>query len=97
MRLLAMLTLTIEAIPRSTFQYYPRQDSNSPSNLQARRENCEQALQKELHISSIDPDLRRLIDAWTSLPDAVRAGILATIDAHTNADRFDGRETEKNT
>ncbi len=29
----------------------------------------------------LDADLRRLIDAWPKLPDAIRAGILAMVDA----------------
>jgi hypothetical protein len=29
----------------------------------------------------IDPDLARLIDSWPALPPAIRAGILAMIDA----------------
>ncbi len=29
----------------------------------------------------LDADLRRLIDAWPELPDAIRAGILAMVDA----------------
>jgi hypothetical protein len=31
--------------------------------------------------TQIDPDLARLIDAWPTLPDALRSGILAMIDA----------------
>ena len=31
--------------------------------------------------SQIDPDLARLIDAWPTLPEAIRAGILALVDA----------------
>jgi hypothetical protein len=33
------------------------------------------------HDSQIDPDLARLIHAWPTLPEALRAGILAMIDA----------------
>ena len=29
----------------------------------------------------MDDDLRRLIDAWPKLPDAIRAGIVATVAA----------------
>ncbi len=29
----------------------------------------------------LDPDLRRLVQAWPTLPDPVRAGILAMIEA----------------
>jgi hypothetical protein len=29
----------------------------------------------------IDPDLARLIDAWPTLPDAIRVGILAMVQA----------------
>ncbi len=29
----------------------------------------------------LDADLRRLIDAWPKLPDVIRAGILAMVDA----------------
>ena len=32
----------------------------------------------------LDADLRRLIDAWPKLPDAIRAGILAMVDAVTD-------------
>jgi hypothetical protein len=28
-----------------------------------------------------DPDLARIVDAWPSLPDAIRAGILAMVEA----------------
>lgn len=31
----------------------------------------------------IDPDLARLIDAWPTLPDAMRAGIVAMVRAAT--------------
>ena len=31
--------------------------------------------------SQIDPDLARLIDAWPTLPEAIRAGIIAMIQA----------------
>jgi hypothetical protein len=30
--------------------------------------------------TEIDADLARLIDAWPTLPDAIRAGIVAMID-----------------
>ena len=30
-----------------------------------------------------DPDLRRLVDAWPTLPDAVKADILGMIEADT--------------
>jgi hypothetical protein len=30
---------------------------------------------------SIDPDLQRLVDSWPKLPEALRSGILAMIDA----------------
>jgi hypothetical protein len=33
------------------------------------------------HDSQIDPNLARLIDAWPKLPEALRAGFLAMIDA----------------
>ena len=32
----------------------------------------------------IDADLRRLIDAWPTLPDPVRAGIIAMVKAVAN-------------
>ena len=32
----------------------------------------------------IDTDLRRLIDAWPTLPDPVRAGIIAMVKAVAN-------------
>jgi hypothetical protein len=35
----------------------------------------------------IDADLTRLIDAWPGLPAALRAGILATIDATAQASK----------
>ena len=34
-------------------------------------------------IDPIDPDLQRVIEAWPSLTEQVRAGILTTIDAAT--------------
>ena len=33
--------------------------------------------------ASIDPDLQAIIDAWPSLPDAVKADILAMVNAET--------------
>ena len=30
---------------------------------------------------AIDPDLREVIDAWSALPDAIKAGILAMVRA----------------
>ena len=32
-------------------------------------------------LSPTDPDLQRLLDAWPTLPEAMRAGILAMIAA----------------
>jgi hypothetical protein len=29
----------------------------------------------------IDPNMQRILDAWPTLPEAIRAGILAMIDA----------------
>ena len=33
-----------------------------------------------------EPDLQRLIDAWPTLPDPRRAGIVAMVDAATKSD-----------
>ncbi len=32
-----------------------------------------------------DPDLRRLVEAWPTLPDPVRAGIVAMVEATAGA------------
>jgi hypothetical protein len=37
----------------------------------------------------IDADLGRLIDAWPTLPDAIRAGILAIMEAAANPSKRD--------
>lgn len=45
----------------------------------------------------IDADLRRVLDAWPSLPETVRADILAMIDAallNGNRDRRRGRRAK---
>ena len=36
---------------------------------------------------SVDPDLGRLIDAWPELSSAMKAGILALVDAVTDTRR----------
>lgn len=68
--------------------YYPHGDSNplhvSRKGKQAKDvaetppEPLAHSLARE---SQIDPDLARLIDAWPMLPNVLRAGILAMIDA----------------
>jgi len=39
--------------------------------------------------SQNDPDLARLIDAWPRLPEAIRAGILAMIEAALTSAKLD--------
>jgi hypothetical protein len=65
--------------------YYPRQESN---NVGISREKPQVppvggansgALSPNLGL--VDLDLKRVVDAWPTLPEALRAGILAMIDA----------------
>ena len=37
-------------------------------------------------IGPIEPDLRRLIDAWPTLPDALKTGIVAMVEAAAKSD-----------
>ncbi len=55
-------------------------DLKSHSKTQISNDSSE--IQKALAVSlPLDPDLARLVDAWPTLPEALRAGILAMIDA----------------
>ena len=51
----------------------PEQVTSTPSRPLAHPLACE---------TPIDPDLARLIDAWQTLPDAMRAGILAMVGSY---------------
>jgi hypothetical protein len=63
----------------------PRQDSNPLSETLEKPQipDKDGAISDALSANSdpIDPDLRRLIDAWPTLPEALRAGILAMVAA----------------
>jgi hypothetical protein len=64
---------------------YPRQESNNSQKLREKRESTSTQAQKAAHFSAEqpagDPDLAALVDAWPSLPEAIRAGILAMVQA----------------
>jgi hypothetical protein len=64
---------------------YPRQGPNYPQKLQEKRGSANGAAQKAAHFPAdkqvSDPGLAALIDAWPTLPDAIRAGILAMVRA----------------
>jgi hypothetical protein len=64
---------------------YPRQGSNNSQKLQEPRESASTQAQKTAHFSADqpahDPELTALIDAWPTLPEAIRAGISAMIRA----------------
>ncbi len=53
----------------------------------------------EAEVDAIDPDLQSLIDAWRTLPAALKAGIVAVVRAGTGprgdaaANRLDGQKT----
>jgi len=58
---------------------------NYPQKTQEKRESASDAAQKAAHFPpdrrAIDPALAALIAAWPRLPEAIRAGILATVRA----------------
>ena len=59
---------------------YPRQDSNlQPSAPEAGATSREAAA--EPVTSSTDPELTCVIDAWSTLPAPIKAGILAMVQA----------------
>jgi hypothetical protein len=60
---------------------YARRDSNDPIKTQKKHEND---LDASRHTAHFSPELQRLIDAWPTLPEAVRANILAMIDMAGN-------------
>ncbi len=39
------------------------------------------AVAAETKVERLSPDLQALIDAWPTLPDAIKAGILAMVNA----------------
>ena len=68
--------------------YFPQGDSNplpisrkGNAGKEVTANGPESLAYSLAHDSQIDPDLARLIDAWPTLPEALRAGILAMIDA----------------
>jgi hypothetical protein len=63
-------------------------DLKSHVNSQISQENNQ--IQAALAVS-LPSDLCRLIDAWPSLPDALRAGILAMVDAAKQTNTRDSR------
>lgn len=44
-------------------------------------DSAQRAAQGAAHSAPIDPGLRAVIDRWPSLPDAIRAGIVAMVKA----------------
>jgi hypothetical protein len=54
---------------------------NSPAISLEKRDSDSSALHNPVQLPQFDADLQRLIDAWPTLPEALRAGILAMIDA----------------
>jgi hypothetical protein len=69
-----------EAIPS-----YPRQRLNYAQKLREKRESTSGAAQKAAHFPAdkraSDAGLQAIIDAWPTLPEAIRAGILALVRA----------------
>ncbi len=39
------------------------------------------SVESEGETAQLDPDLQHLIDAWPALPEAIRAGIVAMVNA----------------
>jgi hypothetical protein len=62
---------------------YPRQGLNYPRKLREKRESTTGAAQKAAHFPNDkhagDAGLQALIDAWPTLPEVIRAGILAMV------------------
>jgi hypothetical protein len=56
-----------------------------PPESQEKHESATQAAQKAAHFSAeghfADADLAQMIDAWPTLPDAIKTGILAMVRA----------------
>jgi hypothetical protein len=46
-------------------------------------------LRETSKITLLDDDLNRLLDAWPKLPDVIRAGILAMVEAAANPSKRD--------
>jgi hypothetical protein len=63
--------------PAITYNY-PQGDSNNPHKTREKRESGNVTARQA---ARFPPDLERVLDAWPTLPDALRAGILAMIDA----------------
>ncbi len=57
---------------------YPRQGPNYPRNLREKRESAGDVAQKAAQFPA---DLAVVIDAWPTLPEAIRTGILAMVRA----------------
>ena len=66
---------------KKVFRYCPQGGMNSPAGSLEKGESDTSALHNPVQFPLIDADLQRLIDAWPTLPVALRAGILAMIDA----------------
>jgi hypothetical protein len=64
---------------------YPRQESNDPQEYREKRESDNDAAQKAAQVLPASqagaPDLQAIIEAWPTLPEAIRAGILAIVRA----------------
>jgi len=57
---------------------YPRQESNNTGESRENRESADKAAQNPAHF---DRNLAVVVDAWPTLPEAIRIGILTMINA----------------
>jgi hypothetical protein len=81
-----------------TLYQYPRQGLNYPQESLGKCESCDDATRQTARISwnatSADPRLKQIIESWSTLPEALRAGIVAMIAAnrtvHSRAENAQG-------
>ena len=59
----------------------PLECAESAGNNAVSQECAAAGAAVETENASIDPDLRAIIERWTNLPDAVKAGIVAMVEA----------------
>jgi hypothetical protein len=64
--------------------HYPRQESNDPRKTSGKRAAGNRTARQTAHFSQDLPaDLARVVAAWPTLPEKVRAAILAEADSAT--------------
>ena len=73
--------LTANPLVREVDEKAPRVGLESPLQIVEETPVFKNSSAKSGALSPTDPDLQRLLDAWPTLPDAMRAGILAMIAA----------------